>query len=228
MLRVVCADDGVPFEEVRRMDAEVMVVFLAAALVSVLTPGPAVALALRNGSRYGLRAALWSSAGNVSGLLLLSIAAMLGIHALLMSSALAFAIAKGLGAAYLIWLGVRQFRSGGFALPTESVALEMPRRRALMQQGFLVALTNPKAILFISALFPQFLDPARPPLPQFAVLTLSFMAMSFLALAGYGAAAAHARRWLARPALSRWVGRVFGSVFVGLGVAMAALRRPVL
>lgn len=209
------------------MNPEVLLAFVAVAVVSVLSPGLAVALALRNGASHGLRAAAWSSAGNVCGLFLLSAAAMVGIGALLMSSALAFGVAKVLGAAYLVWLGIRQWRNGMSVAPGAVAAESVrPRARALLREGFLVALTNPKAILFFSALFPQFLDRAEPLLPQFLLLTSLFMLMSFTALTGYAATAARTRRLIVHPRVARWAGRLFGGVFVGFGVAMLALRRP--
>ena len=209
------------------MNIEVILAFVAVGMVSVLSPGPAVALALRNGASHGLRAAVWSSAGNVFGLFLLSTAAMAGIGALLMSSALAFGVAKVLGAAYLIWLGIRQWRLGVSVMPgAVAQASVQPRGRALMREGFLVALTNPKAILFFSALFPQFLDRSAPLMPQFLILTTLFMLLSFAALNGYAATAARTRGLITHPRVARWAGRLFGGVFVGFGVAMLALRRP--
>jgi homoserine/homoserine lactone efflux protein len=211
------------------MNIETILAFSAIAGLSILSPGPAVLLALRNGVAFGMRAVVWSSLGNVAGLFVLSAAAMLGLGALLKSSALLFVAVKVLGALYLFYIGARHLLGRSSVLPA-SVEPSSGQRRtsswALFREALLLAATNPKPILFFTALFPQFLDAQAPLLPQFLVLTGIFMALSFVTLLSYARTASHARLFLLKPHFATWVNRLVGAVFVAFGAALLVLRRP--
>jgi len=209
------------------MQIHTLLTFGGVAAVAILSPGPATLLALRNSLAWGPRTAIWSTLGNVCGLFCLSAAAMLGLGVLLQSSALLFGLVKLLGAAYLFYVGLRQLAGRGVALvpPQGQAAAAPPRRARLFSEALLTASTNPKPILFFTALFPQFLDAHAPLLPQFLVLTGLFMALSFASLAMYSLLAARARALLARPRFSLWLARSVGAIFVGFGAALLTLRR---
>ena len=100
-----------------------------------------------------------------------------------------------------------------------------PTRSKLYKAAFLTAVTNPKATMFFTALFPQFVDQSAALLPQFLILTSIFMALSVSSLSLYAALASRAKGVLTRPALSRWVSRVVGSTFIGFGAAILTMRR---
>ena len=210
------------------MHVHTLVAFTAVAAVAILSPGPATLLALRNSMAWGPRSAIWSTLGNVCGLFCLSAAAMLGLGVLLQSSALLFGLVKLLGAGYLSWIGLRQLTGRGIALlPADgAAAAARPAPLRLFTEALLTAGTNPKPILFFTALFPQFLDAGAPLLPQFLVLTGLFMALSFASLATYALLASRARALLARPRLALWLDRGVGAIFVGFGAALLTLRRP--
>jgi threonine/homoserine/homoserine lactone efflux protein len=202
--------------------------FISVALAASFTPGPAVMLSIHNALHLGWKHALWSSLGNVSGLLVLATLSALGLNAVLQSSELAFTLVKTAGAAYLIWLGIQQWRKAGrpaaaFARQRGADAQEHPR--ALYSRGLKVALTNPKAIVFIAALFPQFLSLNKPLAPQYIALTLTFMLISLLALSTYAALAVLARRHLRNWFAVGWPQRVSGSVFCLFGLALLHLHR---
>ena len=211
------------------MTIETLLTFSAVAGIAIVSPGPATLLAVRNGSSFGLRAAIWSSLGNVCGLFCVSAATLLGLGVLLKSSALLFAAVKTLGALYLFYLGLRQLfaRTGttdaGLDAVTRTTAPAAPQ---LYREALLVATTNPKAILFFTALFPQFIDAQAPLLTQFLVLTGIFMAISFLSLLSYAFVARRARRLFVQPLFARWGKRVVGAVFIAFGAALLTLRRP--
>jgi threonine/homoserine/homoserine lactone efflux protein len=209
------------------MHVHTLVAFTAVAAVAILSPGPATLLALRNSMAWGPRTAVWSTLGNVCGLFGLSAAAMLGLGVLLQSSALLFGAVKLLGAGYLFYVGARQLAGRGVTLvpPAGESASPPPARRRLFGEALLTASTNPKPILFFTALFPQFLDAHAPLLPQFLVLTGLFCALSFTSLATYALLASRARALLARPRFSLWLDRSVGAIFVGFGAALLALRR---
>jgi threonine/homoserine/homoserine lactone efflux protein len=206
---------------------ETWLMFCAVALAAGLSPGPAILLAISNGVARGALAVVCSSLGNVAGLLVISSVSMFGLGALLKTSATAFLVAKLVGAAYLIWLGIKQWRRRVVATetPADTVARARVGRLALMREGLFVALTNPKAIAFFTALFPVFLDAQRAILPQFALMTASMMLISFLCLMVYGLAARRARRWLALPGRQRMFQRLTGTVFIALGGSMLTLSR---
>ena len=209
------------------MHLHTLLAYVAVAAVAIVSPGPATLLALRNSVAWGPRTAVWSSLGNVTGLFGLSAAAMLGLGVLLQSSAVLFGLVKGVGAGYLFYVGARQLLGKGVSLvpPADGLPAAPPARRRLFGEAVLTASTNPKPILFFTALFPQFLDPRAALLPQFLVLTGVFMALSFASLFGYALVAARARSVLMRPRFSLWVGRGVGAIFVGFGTALLALRR---
>jgi threonine/homoserine/homoserine lactone efflux protein len=185
-------------------------------------------MAINNSLAHGQRSTIWSSLGNASGLFCLSAAAMLGLGALLASSEMLFNAVKVIGAGYLFYLGVKQlFKKGPMlAQGTEGEAGKVrPTRGKLYKSAFLTAVTNPKATMFFTALFPQFIDQGAALLPQFLMLTAIFMALSVSSLSVYAALASRAKGVLTRPALSRWVSRVVGTTFIGFGAAILTMRR---
>lgn len=194
-------------------------------LVTVLSPGPAVLLALTNGINAGWRRAVISSLGNISGLLVLSTLSNLGLGATLQTSAHLFTWIKLIGASYLIFLGVRQWFSPALRPAfDESRTAPAKGRGRTFREGFFVAVTNPKAVLFLTALFPQFILPAQPLLPQCAVLTATLMAFSLSALVGYALVASLAKARLLRVMRSGWYNRCAGATFVFLGIGMLRVR----
>ena len=209
------------------MQLHTLVAFAAVAAVAILSPGPATLLALRNSMAWGPRTAVWSTLGNVCGLFCLSAAAMLGLGVLLQSSAVLFGVVKLLGAGYLFYVGIRQLTGRGVTLvPAEGDApLAPPRRARLFGEALLTASTNPKPILFFTALFPQFLDAHAALLPQFLVLIGLFCGLSFVSLVTWALLASRARALLARPRFSLWLGRSVGAIFVAFGAALLTLRR---
>jgi homoserine/homoserine lactone efflux protein len=211
------------------MNIETILTYSLIALVSIVTPGPAVLLALRNGVALGLGAVAWSSLGNVTGLLLLSTAAMLGLGALLDSSAVLFTLVKLLGAFYLLYIGMRHILGRSLIHVEEG---EIPREKigrsrcALFREAFLIAVANPKPILFFTALFPQFLNIEASLFPQFLLLTGIFMALSFATLMAYAYAATRIRKHLTNWVVVKWINRMVGAMFLAFGCSLAFLRRP--
>ncbi|RON19222.1 LysE family translocator [Pseudomonas frederiksbergensis] len=210
------------------MDSHSILTFTLVAAIAIASPGPATLMAINNSLAHGQRSAIWSSLGNASGLLCLSSAAMLGLGALLASSEWLFNAVKFIGAGYLFYLGIRQLFKKGPMLPDgiqDDLKESRPTRSKLYKAAFLTAVTNPKATMFFTALFPQFIDQSAALLPQFLILTSIFMALSVSSLSLYAALASRAKGVLTRPALSRWVSRVVGSTFIGFGAAILTMRR---
>ncbi len=206
-------------------------VFCGVAFLVTFSPGPGVLLAISNAMSHGRQHWLASSLGNASGLVIISGVAMAGMGAVLAVSALAFTVLKLAGALYLIYLGVRQWRSQAvsFAAAAEAssdagVHANRPQTRKLYTQGMGVALTNPKAILFFSALFPQFITADAPVLEQAVLLTLTFVLMSLASHLFYVLVARLFRGQLADPSRQKVFNRVSGGLFVLLGLSLLRLK----
>jgi len=210
------------------MNLQTILAFAAVATLAILSPGPAVLLSLRNGATLGARSVIWSALGNISGVCCLSIAAMLGLGVVLKSSAVVFSAIKVAGAAYLFYVGVRHLLGHAIAVPAQtdqSAGLAATPAHRLYREGFLIAATNPKAVLFFTALFPQFIDAKAPVLPQFLLLTGIFMAISYVSHLGYAMIASRAKGALLKPFFATWLNRIIGAAFVFFGALLLALRR---
>ncbi len=199
--------------------------FSSVALVAILSPGPAILLAISNSLQYGVKKVLLSSLGNISGLFILSTAAVLGMGAVLKTSTSLFLLLKIIGAFYLIYLGIKQWRSKHNLFDKKQNKNEAPKNNSYFYlEGFLIAITNPKAILFFTALFPQFIDLNKELIPQFLIMTLTFMGLSFLVLTSYGLLAYKAKKWFSTSRRVNWFNRIIGSLFILLGVALSQLK----
>lgn len=196
--------------------------FLAAAILIAVSPGPGAAASMSAGLRYGYWAALRLIAGLQSALAIQLTIVAAGLGALLETSALAFALVKLTGAAYLIWLSVQKWRSLPQAIDDSAPALTL---KGLFVEGLLVNLTNPKAIVFMAALTPQFIDPARPQGIQLLIIGLTMCGVDTLVMSGYALLASRLGRWLHAPQALRAQNRVCGGIFVGAGLLLAGSGR---
>ena len=192
--------------------------FLLAAILIAISPGPGAAASMSAGLRYGFGAASRTIAGLQSALIIQLLIVAGGLGVLLETSALAFDIVKLTGAAYLIWLGVQKWR----AAPQE-IDENRPQvaPNALFIEGLLVNLTNPKAIVFMAALMPQFVDPLRPQGAQFLIIGLTMCGVDTVVMSCYALLATRLRRWLHDPKSLKAQNRFFGGVFVGAGLLLA-------
>lgn len=208
------------------MTSTTVAAFALTAAVAALSPGPAVFLSLRNGVAFGIRAVAWSALGNITGLCALSLISILGLGVLLASSVILFNAVKIFGAAYLIYLGIRHLTmpsAASTAISEESACAISPL--ALFSEGLLIAITNPKAILFCTALFPQFVDPRASIAPQFSILVVVYMAISYTTQLSYALVASRARATLENPKHRRRFMQSLGVLFVAMGLNLLKLRR---
>lgn len=202
------------------MSPETWIAFLATASVMLLIPGPTILLVIGQSLGGGRRAALPLVAGVAAGDLVAMSLSLAGLGALLATSAALFTLLKWVGAAYLVYLGVRLWRA-----PVEPGAAAPLSARAAWRQAFLVTALNPKSIAFFVAFVPQFLDPARPFLPQAAILVASFVSLAAANALLYALLAGRLSGAVRRPAVRRALNRTGGGMLVGAGLATAALRR---
>lgn len=202
--------------------------YLAAVAVLVLTPGPTMLMSITNAATHGTVRALMSAAGSVTAVLGVMLLSSMGLGALLAASETAFTVLKIVGAAYLIYLGVTTFRSADRAVFAHANvgAVQTKTPRALFLQGWMVGASNPKALLFFSAFFPQFIDPTISWMPQFGVLATTFIAFEFSVLSLCCVFAARLAPWLRQAGRARWFNRVSGSLFTAMGALLLVVRRP--
>jgi threonine/homoserine/homoserine lactone efflux protein len=196
--------------------------YLAAVVLLIVTPGPTMLMCMTNAVNHGPRRAMTSVAGAVTAVVGVMALSAAGVGALLAASEAAFTAAKVAGAAYLVWLGIKTFRSQA-VLRDEAQA---PRARSFYMQGLLVGASNPKAVLFFAAFLPQFIDAAAPVLPQFALLAATFVFFEFLVLTGCALGVARLLPLLKASGPVRWINRVCGGLFALMGVLLLLTRRP--
>jgi threonine/homoserine/homoserine lactone efflux protein len=199
------------------MDPHTLILFALTEAAMALSPGPAVMLAMSNGTRHGVRGAAVGAAGIELGNATWFVFSAAGLTALLLASTTAFAIIKWAGAAYLLFLGVKLLRSRGWQPGEMSPA----PRGALVAQGFLTQMSNPKAVIFFGALLPQFIDTAAPFAHQFLILGVLTLAIDYSALILYGWLADRGARLAGGPKLLQWFDRVAGAFLLGAGARLA-------
>lgn len=196
----------------------VMVFFMSA------TPGPNMLLTLNHGIRYGFRATLATCFGLMSGLCLIMLASVAGLGAILAASHIAFSILKYAGALYLVYIGFKTWRAPPRLERPADTGPVRANRLELFRTGMFVSLSNPKAIIFFMALFPQFMDKKAPQLPQMVILMLTFMVIETFWQFVYAGGGAKLSRWLNSERRMRIVNRLSGGFFMSAGVALGASR----
>ena len=196
--------------------------FVAASLALLLIPGPAVLYIVARSVEQGRLAGFVSDLGIHTATLVHVLAASLGLSALLMSSALAFAVVKYVGAAYLVWLGLRKIFAPGTTPDVETAAPRLSHLR-LYREGFIVNLLNPKTGLFFFAFLPQFVEMSRGHVAmQIAFLGLLFTGLGLITDGCYAVAAGTAGYWIKRNrGYLRFERYISGTILVGLGVTAA-------
>jgi len=203
------------------MDLTTWLAFLLASTLIAVSPGPGAATSMSAGLRHGYWAALRAIGGLQSALLIQLSVVAAGLGAVLSASTTAFSIMKFVGAAYLIWLGIQKWRDIPKGIDDENIV----KGEGLFLQGLLVNLTNPKAIIFIAALTPQFIDPAKPQWLQFLIMAATMCGVDTVVMSGYALLATRLRRRLHDLRSMKIQNRFFGGVFVGAGVLLATSGR---
>ncbi|OYQ36028.1 homoserine lactone transporter [Niveispirillum lacus] len=212
------------------MSTQTLVIFLTTCFFLSATPGPNMLSALSMGMRHGLVGAAWGGIGMCLSLGLLAGLSALGVGVLLKTSTLAFTLFKWAGVAYLTWLGIQAWRAPirEEAGEVEAAMSAGPDRRGqvgLLGQGLLITLSNPKALVFMAAFFPQFIDPQRPMAPQLTILVVTMLMIEFGWIMTYAVGGRGLALRLTGPAAQRWLNRMTGALLIaaGLLLAMASL-----
>ena len=207
------------------MDWHLWLGFFVASWAISLSPGAGAVAAMSAGMRHGFVRGYFLTFGLILGLWSQLALVGAGLGALIVASATAFAAVKWLGVAYLLWLGISQWRAPAHGLHAVHGGQDHATRWSILARGWALNSVNPKGTLFMLAVVPQFLDPARPLLPQYLVIAATLAFTDLVINAGYTAFAARAFAALRTPRQVRWVNRVFGSLYVVLATLLATVRR---
>lgn len=207
------------------MTLETILWFIPACFALNMAFGPNNLLSLTNALRNGVPVALLAAFGRIVAFAIMIAITALGLGALLIASELAFSLVKWMGAAYLVWLGVKVMRSSSPRPSPTGPAIQRPRLAGLLRQEFWVAIGNPKAILVFTAFFPQFLDRDHY-LSSFAIMGVIFLLLELVAIAVYAVIGSHLGRLTARSSLFDWMNRVSGGLMIAFGAMLAFARRP--
>jgi len=207
------------------MSLETWGLFVLVSILPVMSPGPAILLAVSNSIRFGVRATVFSGLGNAIGVAMLGFAVAIGLAAIISASAIAFTIIKAVGAIYLLYLGVKLWRNKtAFNMLSQPVAMAKTRRQFFLE-AFALALTNPKGLLLVAAIIPPFINHSQPALPQAFILAITFASLCYLNHIGLACIATRTRRFLATQRRLDAVRRVIGSLFIGFAAALALSTR---
>lgn len=207
------------------MSIEIWLAFVAASAVLLAIPGPTVLLVISYALGHGRRAAAATVTGVALGDFTAMTASMLGLGALLATSAALFAVLKWVGAAYLIYLGIKLWRAPVAPVDASDSAATTERPLRIFLHAYAVTALNPKSIIFFVAFLPQFLNHAEPVAFQMAVFEATFLALATANAATYGLVAAMARKTIRKPRVQRLVNRIGGSLMIGAGLLAVGWRR---
>jgi threonine/homoserine/homoserine lactone efflux protein len=200
--------------------------FLMMTFVVSATPGPNMLLVMSTSARFGFRAAIATMAGCMTALLAMMSISAAGLGALLQAFPSVFDTLRWIGAAYLAYLGIKCWRSPVHDETEDKPQTMQPAKTAgaLFRDGMLVAASNPKAILFAAAFFPQFIHPEAPKLPQFSILLITFAVVEISWYMVYAGSGKKLASYLRRASVMKTFNRVTGGAFVGFAGVMAAAR----
>ena len=212
------------------MNFSLYLLYLAAAAATVASPGPGVLMTLMRSMQWGYRWSIWTVTGIATGVIVMAGISATGLSFLLAQSPLVYDWMRIIGACYMVWLGIKNWRvktvSLGAALRQHSTVTAKkekeepahPSPRGLWLESVGLQMTNPMLIMFFISLFPQFIDPAYDYTLQFVVLTLTFAALVMVIHSGYAIAVTYFRGFLNNPSISRLIYRAGGTIFILLAL----------
>ncbi len=206
------------------MDLNLYIAFFVATTIMILLPGPSVMLTVAHSISFGWRRALATVAGATIGVGIQLAVTLVGMTSLMVLMAEWFEELRWAGVAYLVYLGIQQWRA--HPETEDDAASAMVRSgRSLLIQGVVVTTANPKSMFFLAAFFPQFVDPLAAPGPQFALLGVTFLAITFGFTALWAVAAGHAGTAFRTRRGIRLRNRIAGTLMLGAGLGLALARR---
>jgi homoserine/homoserine lactone efflux protein len=207
------------------MQLHLWLAFIGAAFAISLSPGAGAILSMATGLTHGVRRTYWAILGLQIGLMTQLVLVAVGLGALVASSVLAFTVVKWLGVAYLVYLAVSQWRSAGVDLDSQMSEAPSTGRWGLLVRGTLVNLSNPKGLVFLLAVLPQFVVPTAALTPQYLVIGVTMVVADLIVMGGYAALASRLMRWMTTARQQRMVNRTFAGLFAAAAVGLSLMRR---
>jgi homoserine/homoserine lactone efflux protein len=204
------------------MESNIWLAYVATAIIFSLAPGSGTVNSISNGINFGTRKSLAAIVGLQLGLAFHIALVGIGIGALVAKSATAFAIIKWVGVIYLIWLGIQKWRDHSNLSLTQPLQAVSSKR--LLAQAIFINLTNPKSIVFLVALFPQFIDPTQPQLNQLLILGVTTIVIDGVVMFGYTSLSSKLGKHIRSGNLMAKLNKVFGSMFIGCGILLAGAK----
>ena len=208
------------------MELSTWLAFFAASWAISISPGAGAVAAMSAGLNHGFRRGYFTTFGLVLGIWLQVVVVSLGLGALLATSSPAFLVVKWLGVAYLVFLGIQQWRAPATPMAAKAEAgAALVTRRSMVLRAIMINAVNPKGTVFLLAVVPQFMNLAQPLLPQYLVIAATLGFTDLVVMAGYTALAARVLGALKSPAHIRTMNRTFGGLFVFAGSLLAMFKR---
>ena len=198
--------------------------FLASWIIS-LSPGAGAIASMSSGLQYGFVRGYWNAIGLQLGLAMQIAVVAGGLGAILAASSTAFYAIKWFGVAYLVYLAIKQWRALPMDMTDDAAPRPIGKPMAMMFRGFLVNASNPKALVFMLAVLPQFVNPQAPLLIQYLILGATMISVDMIVMAGYTGLASKVLRLLRTPKQQKRVNRTFAGLFVGAAGFLASLHR---
>ena len=198
--------------------------FLASWIIS-LSPGAGAIASMSSGLQYGFLRGYWNAIGLQLGLAMQIAVVAGGLGAILAASSNAFYAIKWFGVAYLVYLAVKQWRALPMDMSEDSAIRPIGKPLAMMFRGFLVNASNPKALVFMLAVLPQFVNPQAPLLIQYLILGATMICVDMIVMAGYTGLASKVLRLLRTPKQQKRMNRTFAGLFVGAAAFLATIHR---
>jgi threonine/homoserine/homoserine lactone efflux protein len=199
--------------------------FLLICLVATFSPGPAVLLAIKNFANFGVWQSMKGIAGNVAAVMTLASLSAAGLGAIILASDLLFSLIKVLGGLYLMYLGVKAWNTRYTKPALQKDSKPLTTGKKLFTEAYVVGMSNPKAIAFYTAVFPQFIDLNQAVLPQFCLLAGTFACCSMVGLGLYALATTSISQYLARENINRLFHRLTGGIFIGFGLSLIFVNK---
>ncbi|WP_395610034.1 LysE family transporter [Pseudomonas sp. B22129] len=207
------------------MALDTWLAFFVASWIISLSPGAGAIASMSSGLQYGFLRGYWNAIGLQLGLAMQIAVVAGGLGAILAASSTAFYAIKWFGVAYLVYLAIKQWRALPMDMADDAAVRPIGKPLAMMFRGFLVNASNPKALVFMLAVLPQFVDPHAPLLAQYLILGATMISVDMIVMAGYTGLASKVLRLLRTPKQQKRMNRTFAGLFVGAAGFLASLHR---
>ena len=200
-------------------------IYVFTVFIASIIPGPSMLLALTHGIKYGTKSSIVTAFGNTAASIIQASIAVTGLGIVLTTSTTLFMIIKYIGVVYLIYIGIKLFKTPFHIESNESALQTQVSKKRLFSEGFIVAASNPKALVFFTALFPQFITQGHNTLMHYTLLVFVLGIIAFVCMMIYSVSAYLIKDLFNKTSLAQYFGKLVGSLFVSLGISLAFIKR---